>query len=224
MAESRQSGARSPEVLELLSRMLILRREYVQARERTRTKKWNPEEWSKATVDFDFLPESSQRVVLFVRANEELTVWDWTFSDTPKGRSPIEKGEWQKRATLRSCVAEPFHAAAAEGTYFLVTDSGAVYSVQETGGEWKTQTVWKDAAKPVMAMVTQSDGGAAYVFGKDFYFKLAKQVEPKPCRDVTQGPKEVGDPMRTVYQCARVLWEKGELKSTAAQSEPQRQK
>ncbi len=203
-----------------VSQMRFLMGMAIRARLRIRDHRASP-----FILDFDIVPKSAEELVLFVVADEKASVFDYRLEPARNDNGfPIWIGTWRERGTFAAPFAEPFHAAAAEGAYFLVTDSGAVYSAQETGGDWKTQTVWNNAAKPIVAMVTQSDGGTAYVFGKDFYFKLARKAEPKPCRDVTQGPREVGDPMRTVYQCARVLWEKGELKSAAAESEPQRQK
>ena len=60
-----------------------------------------------------------------------------------------------------------------------------MYAAQETDGEWKTWPVWRDATRPVIAMLVLSDGATGYVFGKDFYLRLAKSIDLKPCRDVT---------------------------------------
>ncbi|MCR4414379.1 MAG: hypothetical protein NUV77_18320 [Thermoguttaceae bacterium] len=65
-------------------------------------------------------------------------------------------------------------------------------------------------------MLTRAEDPGAWVFGKDFYFDLAREIKPKPCRDVTQGRKDLGEPMRTVYECARVLHENGEVNKAQA--------
>ena len=148
--------------------------------------------------------------------------WEWAIREidvpldtkTPheKGDFYLKQGEWQRQATFKAPFCEPFHLAAHDGTYFLVTDeTGEVYAAEEHDGEWETRTVWKDAARPIVAMLTLSDDPTAFVFGKDFYMKLGRDTEPRPCRDVTDGPKEYADPLRTIYECGRVLYEKGEL-------------
>ncbi len=132
---------------------------------------------------------------------------------------PSAPAEDKPRGAFASPFSEPFRVAAADGLFFFVTDSGAVYAAQETGGEWKSWPVWRDAARPVIAMLVLSDGATGYVFGKDFYFRLAKGIDLKPCRDVTG--KETADAagsaeglapcVRLIYECGRVLYEKGEL-------------
>ena len=75
----------------------------------------------------------------------------------------------------------------------------------------------------MLAMLVDSDGATGFVFGKDFYMKLGRDTEPRPCRDVTNGPKEYADPLRTVYECGRVLYENGELARTDRASPAPRQ-
>ena len=47
-------------------------------------------------------------------------------------------------------------------------------------------------ARPVIAMLVEPDGATAFVFGKDFYFKVAKKPAVKPCRDVTRAKPAPG--------------------------------
>jgi hypothetical protein len=173
---------------------------------------WKREEWP-TRVDFDFLPASKRRVLLFVLCNKGISIWryDLTARKNKAGESYLS-GEWQRQGTFAAPFIEPFHVAAAQDAYFFVTDeSGAVYAAEQRDGQWKTHTIWQDSSRPVVAMLVEADGATAFVFGKDFYLKLGRDTQPKACRDVTQGRKDLGEPMRTVFECARVLFEKGEL-------------
>lgn len=60
-------------------------------------------------------------------------------------------------------------------------------------------------------MLTHFESSTIYVFGKDFYFQLASEIEARPCKDITQGRGDLADPMRTVLECAEVLQEAGLL-------------
>ncbi len=163
----------------------------------------------------DILPVGPERVWLWLLADEELSLWDCQLRALPKAAASIRESGWIPRARFEPPFAEPFHVAAAERVWFFVTVAGAVYAAEEAEGRWKGRTLWKDAARPVIAMLVESDGTTAFVFGKDFYLTLSRDTQPRACRDVTQGRNDLGEPMRTVYECARVLHEKGELKAPA---------
>ena len=127
------------------------------------------------------------------------------------------EGQWVPRGGFAAPFGEPFHVAAADGAYFLVTDSGAVFRAEEKDGKWQAAAAWNDPSRPIIAMLTRAEDPGAWVFGKDFYFNLARQITPKPCRDVTKGDQKLGEPTRTAYECARVLHEKGELENRRAE-------
>ena len=117
---------------------------------------------------------------------------EYSFEKIDANGSPGLKewsGRWHLKGKFPSPFGEPFHVAASEGEYFFVTDSGTVYMAEETNGKWQTAAVWKDAARPVLAMLVDSDGATAFVFGKDFYFKVAKkaQADALPRHDAGQG-------------------------------------
>ena len=186
---------------------------------------WPPNSYR---LDFDIVPLTSQRVMLFLLVNKEIGVWEYSFAKAPANAGGIDwpwKGEWRQRgAKFAAPFGEQFHVAAGDGAYFFVTDSGAVYSAKEGKDKWTTKEVWKDKRRPIVAMLVESDGATAYVFGKDFYFKLAKKIDVKPCRDVAQpeakvvikGLDALKPNARIAYECARVLYEKGALETAAA--------
>lgn len=160
--------------------------------------------------DFDFVAVSSEHVAVFVLVGDKLTAWDYELRFSRAMTSETEwHAQWRRRGTFAAPFCEPFHVAVDDGVYFFVTDSGAVYMAEEVKGEWKTRALWKEPNRPIIAMLTQSDSTGAFVFGKDFYFQLARDVKPKPCEDVTKGDQKLGEPMRTVLQCARVLYKIG---------------
>ncbi len=185
---------------------------------------WWWDEWRTAEspwlnrIDYDVLPTSVQQATLVVLVENGMSVWttDWQWATTESGELRWRGGgRWKRVGSFPAPFIEPFHLAAAEGAYFLVTDeSGEVYAAEEVDGQWKTRTVWNDPARPIVAMLTSGDGSAPFVFGKDFYFQLARKVEPQPCKDVTQGRPDLGDPMRTVLECAQVLHKAGLLTDT----------
>jgi hypothetical protein len=175
----------------------------------------------KIRIDFDFLPaweDLEHEVTFFVLAEDSMSVWTkhWEQATRKAGPPYLKGGEWQHQGVFASPFIEPFHlAAVADGAYFLVTDEcGEVYVAEEENAQWNSRAVWKDAARPVVAMLTNADGSAPFVFGKDFYFQLAREIHPKPCKDITQGRPDLGDPMRTVLECAKVLHKAGMLNDT----------
>ena len=184
-----------------------------------------------------------EHVQVFLSIGNGIALYDFPFRIEHYTNDDLLVGEWKCLAMLPALFVDGFHVAAAEGAYFFVTDAGAVYSgeeirtirdkagrkmegrdatqpapaeAQRDKGGWKTGVVWKDAKRPIIAMLVESDGQTAWVFGKDFYFKVAKKPEVKSCRDVTKGRPDLGEPMRTVFECGRVLYEKGELKKAEA--------
>jgi hypothetical protein len=134
------------------------------------------------------------------------------------------RGKWEQKGEFPAPFGEPFRVAAADGAYFFVTDSGTVYSAEEKDGKWQTAALWKEKTRPIVAMLVESDGATAFVFGKDFYFRLSKKIEVKPCRDVTKREAkeankdlaELQPASRLAYECGRVLYEKGELQPAPA--------
>lgn len=167
--------------------------------------------------DFDFLPLSARDVKVVELANDKLVLWELPqdHGDRSQDRA-IWVRRWRQRAILPAPFCEPFHLAAADGAYFFVTDSGAVYMAEETKREWKTRAVWKDPSRPIIAMLAEADSPGGFVFGKDFYFRLGRELKAKPCEDVTKGRPDLTDPMRTVFQCGLVLHKNGELSKAAA--------
>ncbi len=72
--------------------------------------------------------------------------------------------------------------------------------------------VWNNKSRPIQALIYDDDNSTAYVFGKDFYFELTENIKRKQCRDITVSKRKIGEPIRTVLECAKVLHENGELK------------
>ncbi len=173
-----------------------------------------------ANFNFEVLPLGPQHVVLFVLVNGTIRVWDFPFEKTKREGIPSWRGKWEPKGEFPAPFGEPFHVSAADGAYFFLTDPGNVYMAEEKDGKWQTSAVWNEVARPVIAMLAESDGATAFVFGKDFYFKVAKKIELKPCRDVsTSAANDANKDLqnlvptaRLAYECGRVLYEKGELK------------
>ena len=159
--------------------------------------------------DFDILPIAEDRVEAIVMVDDRVSIWENHFTVTPELR--LQRRKWTCRDEFACRVGEPFHVAKSGDVYFLVTDSGKVISAEKVDQKWQTKALWKDEKRPVRAMLVESDGRTGFVFGRDFYMKLGRDQKPNPCRDVTQGPKEPGEPVATLVECGRVLLEKGEL-------------
>lgn len=174
---------------------------------------------AKYFFDFDFVSLSSRHVALFTWVNRQVSLWDYKM-DSEDPKYGTRRGVWVRKTVLDAPMGEPFHASAADGSYFLVLDSGIVYVLSESKGIWTISKHWEDRNRPIRAMLVESDGMSAYVFGKDFYFKLGKKIDVKPCRDVTKrGVKKANEDLeklepaaRLAYECCRVLYENGELK------------
>jgi hypothetical protein len=164
----------------------------------------------------DILPLSPQRVLLFLLATERIMVWRYDFHAARHEQGHLYwRGEWRRLATFHVEFSDRFHVAYKRGAYFFITDSGAVYHTEAVAeGRWKTRTLWDDPSRPILAMLVDADQPRSFAFGKDFYFELDHKIEPKPCEDITDGPAELGDPMRTVLECGKVLHKAGLLKDT----------
>ncbi len=182
--------------------------------------------------DFDILPLTRQRFKLVLLAGDDLSIWDYScgkdldVKDNTRSRlnSGFLEGVWQRQAVFPSPLKERFRVAAQDGTIFMITDSGAVYAAEGTKDKWTAKEVWVNNPRPIVAMLSRSEDNAAFVFGKDFYFKLAKKIDFKPCRNVTKRERKgsnmdlekLGPAARLAYECARVLFENGELKPAPA--------
>jgi hypothetical protein len=175
-------------------------------------------------ADFDILPIARQRYKFVLLIDEELSIWQYSFGQAESPRSYEIDGVWQRQGVCRTTLKERFHAAEADGQIFFVTDSGAVYMAEGAKDTWTSKEVWSNNPRPIISMLSNSEDNGAYVFGKDFYFKLGKKIEVKPCRDVTKREaKETNKDLeklepsaRLAYECGRVLYEKGELKPEPA--------
>lgn len=108
--------------------------------------------------------------------------------------------------------------------YVLVRESGQVYGMVPREGEEK----WKlyretDPVDYLVAIVYAEPNLGVYGFGRKFWVRLdtTELLRFWACRDITQGTAtytdvdgrehEIGEPFRTVWQCAQVLKEEGVL-------------
>ncbi len=168
--------------------------------------------------DVDFVLKGTSRFVMVVTIGGKTYVYEYTFARA-RAKLPHFEGRWERLGSFISTFHKPYHLACANGLYFFILDSGEIFTVEPKGNVWQPKPVWNDPQRPIIAMIAAEDGGG-YVFGKEFYFKLGKKLEAKPCRDVTKSdPKtdmteteKVLPRTRLIFECGRVLYENGELK------------
>ena len=169
-----------------------------------------------------------QRVRMFILTNKLLSVWDYSFVKVhpPKGLFDHWVGKWRIQGIFPSPFGEPFRVVACGEDYYFVTNGGEVYCTREDQRKtWTTREVWKDRSRPIIAVLADGVDDRSFVFGKDFFFKLAKKIDAKPCRDVTKREaKELNKDLenllpaaRLAYECGRVLHETGQLKPASTE-------
>lgn len=169
------------------------------------------------TPHYDFLPLGPRRVMLVTLANGQADLWLYDFRPalyvhSDGARAPVWLGEWEKRAAFPVRFKGPFHLAQVQGAYFFVTDAGSVHLAEESApAQWTSRAVWDDAQRPVVAMLVEADSARAWAFGKNFYLQLRDKPQPKTCRAISIDPPILGQPFRTVLECAQILYSEGEL-------------
>jgi hypothetical protein len=123
------------------------------------------------------------------------------------------EGKWSGREPIAVAFKEAFQVAARGDDYYFITTSGKVYRSPkpDKGKERKTEAVWEDAKRPVVAFLQDIDAGKSFVFckqdkdGKGVYFELA--AKPEECPYDARGikPAKADDPLPAVLGYAKVL-------------------
>jgi hypothetical protein len=176
------------------------------------------------------VPLSPRSLQLFFLVEDVIEVWQYDFKPgrmqyhdadgTPTRERDVWLGTWTRQSEFPASFREPFHVTELPSGVAFVTASGKCY-VAETGpdDQWTSRAVWEDESRPLIAMVDVPDQNQCYAFGKDFYFLLTNKPEPVECRDVTLHRTDHGEPLRTSWECAKVLYENRDLKASNAQAD-----
>jgi hypothetical protein len=173
-------------------------------------------------LEYDFYPLDPRSLRLFLVIDDTMEVWEYKFKPVwctyrrkpseALRRSDMWHGEWTKQAESRAPFRSPFHVTEIPNGVGLVTDSGKCYAAsKDADGKWTCLAVWNEESRPLIAMIDVPDQKESYAFGKDFYFLLSAKPEPVKCRDVTLSRIEYGEPLRTSWECAKVLYEDGKI-------------
>jgi hypothetical protein len=180
-------------------------------------RKERPELWA-----YDFVPLGPRRLRLFLLVEDLMEVWQYDFKpgqwqDRDAEGAAVRKrdvwlGKWTRQAEFPAPFSEPFHATEISDGVAFVTDSGKCFLAEKgRDDKWAILAVWDDDSRPLIAMVDVPDLKKSYAFGKDCYFLLTNQPEPVECRDVTLDRTDHGEPLRTSWECAKVLYEDGKI-------------
>lgn len=180
----------------------------------------------------DIVPIGPNKIILVVVGDGKAEVWRWNGDRPP--RRPFkgvpgsfweklyqEEGRWSHKETFVVPFSGPFHVIPLGRDYVFATNGGGLYLA-----EWHpngTRTVRRDWREPqlVVALLQDCDSGCMWAFGRNTYFEITKQLRPKQCPDIlAEGSVGIGEPMRTVFQCARILHESGELSEAVETHEP----
>jgi hypothetical protein len=122
-------------------------------------------------------------------------------------------GKWTEGEEIAVGFKEPFQVAALGDDYYFVTESGKVFRSpkSEKGKGRKTEPVWDDDKRPVIAFIQDADAGKSFVFckadkeGKGVYFELAAKPDPCPYDGKDIKPARPHDPLPAVLGYAKVL-------------------
>jgi hypothetical protein len=122
-------------------------------------------------------------------------------------------GKWSDRESIAVAFKEPFQVAARGDDYYFVTASGEVYRSPkpDKGKDRKTEALWTDAKRPVVAFIQDTDAGKSFAFckpdkdGKGVYFELAPKLESVVYDAKGLKPAKPDDPLPAVLGYAKIL-------------------
>jgi hypothetical protein len=180
-------------------------------------RKERPEFWT-----YDFIPLGPRRLRLFLLVEDVMEVWQYDFKpgqwqDRDIEGAAIRKrdvwlGKWTRHAEFPAPFSEPFHVTETSDGVAYVTDSGKCFLAEKGGDDkWTIRAVWDNESRPLIALVDVPDQKESYAFGKDFYLLLTNKPELVGCRNVTLDRTDHGEPLRTSWECAKVLYEDGKI-------------
>jgi hypothetical protein len=171
---------------------------------------------------YDFVPLSPRSLRLFLLVEDEMEVWQYDFKPgqwqhrdaegEPTRKKDVWLGKWTRQAEFLAGFRDPFHVTEISTGVAFVTDSGKCFTAERNEEDkWVCSANWNDVNRPLIAMIDVPDQKESYAFGKDFYFLLSTKPEPVKCRDVTLNRTDHGEPLRTSWECAKVLYEDGRI-------------
>lgn len=172
--------------------------------------------------EYDFVPLSPRSLQLFLQLRHMIEVWQYDFKPgrlqehdvdgKPTRKRDVWLGTWTLQSKFPAKCHEPFHVTEVPSGVAFVTASGRSYVAEkDADDQWSSRAVWDDESRPLIAMVDVPDQKQCYAFGKDFYFLLTNKPESVECRDVTLHRTAHGEPLRTSWECAKVLYEDGKV-------------
>jgi hypothetical protein len=123
------------------------------------------------------------------------------------------EGKWSVGETFPVVFHEPFQVASHGEDYYFLTASGKVYRSPkpEKGKERKTEAVWEDAKRPVVAIMQDADAKKSYLFckpdkdGTGVYFELSAKPAECPYDAKRIKPGKPDDPLPAVLGYAKIL-------------------
>jgi hypothetical protein len=154
----------------------------------------------------DVTPEESKNPRWSLTAYDFQNEWN-----AKEGR--LGEGKWSKGEPIGVAFEQPFQAAAAGEDYYFVTASGKVYRSPrpDKGKERKTEAIWDDGKRPVVAFIRDVDAGKSFVFckpdkeGKGVYIELVAKPNPCPYDGKDIKPAKADDPLPAVLGYAKIL-------------------
>jgi hypothetical protein len=168
-------------------------------------------------LQYDFFVKSHDSILLF--ALPTLTHHDSRLkvflirSDEVRKNTDTD----QQIAALEAPFKEPFRVYVdAQDNYYFLTDSGHIYlaAAPAKGQPRQVKPLWVEKDRPIVALITDGDGGPAYVFGQDrraiinarhFFFPLTPTPKPQEYDQYAVKPVKTEQPMKTVLECIQVL-------------------
>jgi hypothetical protein len=181
---------------------------------------------------FDFLVGDKGEIHALVAWRGELRVWRgvlrlggpedeptvrWDRAIKPQPLGP--GGAWGEtlpdaEPVLRvgSDLREPFHAFQDAGHFYFVTVWGRLYACGKRADKQRVRALWKDADRPIRAVVCDGASGRAWAFtagaGTDsppVWFELAAEVRPHPYERGPGLEVQAEDPLPGMLAHARLL-------------------
>jgi hypothetical protein len=173
-----------------------------------------------------------------------MSVWDCTIQPVKADAQSVYRTQWTLRMRLHVPWGGPFFVVDARcgkednvigrPNYIVVRESGEAFGLIPRGrlpsssgeyAEWRISRV-TDPVDYLVAILYLEPNLGVYGFGRKFWVRLDTREELRfwACRDVTKGSVKwtdedgtehtIGEPFRTVWQCAQVLKEDCVLQET----------
>jgi hypothetical protein len=157
----------------------------------------------KGEVAFDLIPLAENRCQLYIRTENLVRMFDYTFT-YDKSRHDYA-GKWVAEGSMNLEGSGPFWVFARGTSKYFATESGRLIEMKtKAAGESAAVELWS-TRRPILALVVEADSSKVFAFGKDFRFQVADTIEPVACEALGPGRPSRDHAFGQLRECIRFL-------------------